>query len=662
MDLYAYHPPARKLMRLTDLESFDDPLTRSAAEKDDRQRQFLAPPEGLTEYDVSRDGKRAVLSFRGDLWVVSTDGGKEPFRLTRTRSTEAAPRFSPDGSALAYLREGQVFVQNLSNGQLSQVSELEGEEGSGGLGDFGWAPDGKRLFFTARAGGGRRLLLPNFTGRLVTAAPFPRTLPGDPPLEVRIFVAPAQGGTAKVMDPGPWGAKVYSFAAPVWSPDSRRIVHAVAHPALQQCQVLVLDADTGKATVAAEDRDEAWVATPSVAWSPDSKQVLFTSERDGWTHLYAAPAEGGAARQITRGEWDVSSERGWGRDPQWAGDFVYYASTEPGAAERHFYRIRPDGSGKQQISKDEGVHTGYVSDDGRRIAMMSSTVRTPFDLFVDGERVTNSVRAEFTQYPWPEMRFIEFSSRGDGKAVAGKMTLPPGYNPADKSRLWPAIIFIHGSGYATSILKQWGAYQEQRFVFNSHLANKGFVVFDLDYRGSSGYGRDWRTGVYLHMGGRDLDDVLGQVDYMKKLGNIDMNRIGIWGSSYGGFMTGMAMFLAADTFRAGAAFSAVNDWENYNAAYSEQRLGKPQEYPEAYRRSSPVYFSSLLKNPLLIVHGMVDNNVMFQDAVQLAEKLIHEGKQFEQAYYPEESHIFVRDETLADAFRRAADFFDRHLK
>jgi dipeptidyl aminopeptidase/acylaminoacyl peptidase len=212
------------------------------------------------------------------------------------------------------------------------------------------------------------------------------------------------------------------------------------------------------------------------------------------------------------------------------------------------------------------------------------------------------------------------------------------------------------------VLKQWGAYHELRYAFNCYLANKGYVVMDMDYRGSSGYGRDWRTGVYLHMGGPDLEDVLGAVEYLRGLGNIDMQRLGIWGSSYGGFMTNMAMFLSPDTFRAGAAFSAVNDWENYNAFYTEQRLTKPQDNPEAYRRSSPITFSGLLKNHLLTVHGIVDSNVMFQDAVQLNQKLIHEGKDFEEAFYPEEDHLFTRDESLIDAFRKAASFFDRWLQ
>src|ERR1035438_10209488 len=291
---------------------------------------------------------------------------------------------------------------------------------------------------------------------------------------------------------------------------------------------------------------------------------------------------------------------------------------------------------------------------------MMADVKNPFDLYVGGHRVTTSPRAEFAKYAWPYSRFISFPSRGDGKPVAARLFLPQGYRLEDRSqKARPAVFFIHGSGYATSVLKQWGAYQELRYVFNCSLVNKGYVVLDLDYRGSSGYGRDWRTGVFLHMGGPDLDDVLGGVDYLRGLGNIDMKRMGMWGSSYGGFMTAMAMFLSPDTFRAGASFSAVNDWENYNAYYTEQRLGKPQENPEAYRRSSPIHFSSMLKNPFLMVHGIVDNNVMFQDTVQLSEKLIHEGKDFSEIYYPEESHIFVRDETLIDAFRRATEFFDR---
>jgi dipeptidyl aminopeptidase/acylaminoacyl peptidase len=659
LDLYAYRAASKKLVRLTDLEGLDDPLNRSAAEKDDRLKANLAPPDGLRAFDVCDDGSLAVFSHRGDLWTVRTDGSAKPFRLTRTRATETSPALSPDGRRIAFARDGQVFVHEIASGQLWQVTEIEAGESGGSLGVFRWSPDGKRLLYSVRMGSGRRLLLPDFSGRLVTASPFPRSLPGDQPVETRTFVVNAEGSVPRQMEAGAWGGKSYSFSTPLWSPDSRRILHSAIHAGLKQCQITVWDADAGKAKIVSDEKDPAWVSRPDLAWSPDSKQVLFTSERDGWNHLYAVAAEGGTPRQITRGAWEVSNERGWGNEPEWAGDFIYYSSTEVDTAERHVHRVRPDGSGKERLTRSEGLHTAYANEDGRDLALMSASLAEPFELYCNGERVTRSLRPEFARYKWPEIRFFDFPSRGDGKTVRGRMTLPAGYPGSGK---WPAVIFIHGAGIATSILKQWGAYQEERFVFNSYLANRGYVVLDLDYRGSTGYGRDWRSGVLLHMGGRDLDDVLGLVDYAARPGTIDTKRIGIWGSSYGGFMTGMAMFLAPGTFRAGAAFSAVNDWENYNAFYTEQRLGKPDQHPEAYRRSSPILFSSLLKNPLLIVHGMVDNNVMFQDAVQLAEKLIREGKPFEQAYYPAENHIFVRDETLVDAFRRASEFFDRNLK
>jgi dipeptidyl aminopeptidase/acylaminoacyl peptidase len=163
------------------------------------------------------------------------------------------------------------------------------------------------------------------------------------------------------------------------------------------------------------------------------------------------------------------------------------------------------------------------------------------------------------------------------------------------------------------------------------------------------------------MGGPDLGDVLGGVDYLRGLGNIDVSRLGIWGISYGGFMTNTAMFKAPDAFQAGVAWAAVNDWENYNASYTTQRLTTPKENPEAFRRSSPINFSGNLKTHLLMLHGMVDDNVLFQDAVQLTEKLIHEGKSFEHFYYPEESHLFYRDESLRDAFRRTSEWFDRYI-
>src|SRR5581483_241851 len=174
---------------------------------------------------------------------------------------------------------------------------------------------------------------------------------------------------------------------------------------------------------------------------------------DGWSHLYKVSHTGGDPVQITRGPWEIHAEHTWGREPQWIGDWVYYSSTEVSPAERQLYRIHPDGSGKERLTQKAGLNVGVVSEDGRYTALLSSDLQHPWDLFVNGERVTTSARPEFTSYPWPETRFVSFPSLKDGKAVAAKILLPPGAQPKR-----PAILFIHGSGYATSVLKQWGAY------------------------------------------------------------------------------------------------------------------------------------------------------------------------------------------------------------
>jgi dipeptidyl aminopeptidase/acylaminoacyl peptidase len=659
LDLYSYHPERKSLTRLTDLSLFKDELLFSEAEKDERRKLYLEPPAGLGEFDVSRDGSVVAFSYRGDLFTVRSDGAAPPLRLTRTKAIETAPQLSPDARKLASVRDGQVVVQDLTNGQLWQVTDIEGPNST--LESQQWSPDGRRFAYIVRKGKLREMPLPNYSGRIVTAGMFTRTLAGDDQPEREVFVIAAEGGRPVSVNTGELKGKGY-LSAPKWSEDSSKFALRFIDSRRKKEVILVADASNGRARSVWEEQDPRWVYTSEFGWSPDSKQLFLVSEKDGWAHIYRAPVDGAEPSQVTRGRFEARPETfsfGKGFEPQWIGDYVYYPSTEDGTSERHLYRIRPDGTGKEKLSRREGINLGLVSEGSKHIAWLFADLKNPSDLYVDDSRITKRVRPEFEKYPWPETRFVSFPSRGDRKTVAAKMLLPPGYT-SDKQ--WPAVFFIHGAGIATSVLKQWGSYQELRYVYNSYLANQGYVIMDLDYRGSSGYGRDWRSEVYLHMGGHDLQDVLGGVEYLRGLGNIDMKRLGIWGVSYGGFLTNMAMFLAPDTFQAGSSWSSVNDWENYNAGYTRERLNTPHENPEAYRRSSPITFASLLKNHLLIVHGMVDDNVLFQDAVQLAEKLIQESTAFGQIYYPEENHGFVRDETWVDACRRTTEWFRQYLK
>ena len=426
--------------------------------------------------------------------------------------------------------------------------------------------------------------------------------------------------------------------------------------------VRVVDVNTGKSNVVFHQDDDRWVEVSDIGWDQSGQRLWFTSDQSGYQHLYTVSPSGEGLKQITHGDWEIHNDP-FSHSPQWIGDWIYYSSTQKSTAERQYYRVKADGSSApEQLSKETGLHVGWISEDGKTLATLKADMKKPFDLYVDGKQVTKSPQAGFEKMPWAETRFLHYPSPQDGKPVSARLLLPPGYNPDDPTaKPRPAIVYIHGSGYATSVLQQWGSYQELRFVFNNYLANRGFVVLEMDYRGSTNYGRDWRSGVYLDMGGPDLQDVLGGVEYLRSLKNIDMSHLGIWGWSYGGFMTADAMFKAPAVFKAGAAFSGVYDWANYNAGYTGERLTTPAENPEAYQRSSPIHFSNRLQNHLLLLHGIADDNVLFQEAVQLSEKLIHEGKPFEEAFYPEENHAYARDESLRDAFGRTAQFFEKYL-
>jgi dipeptidyl aminopeptidase/acylaminoacyl peptidase len=589
-DLYAYHAISKKLVRLTDLESDKDELNVSEEQRDDRLRRYLAPPPGLADFNVSSDGRRAAFSYQGDLYVAATDAATPLLRLTRTKAAESSPAFSPNGELLASMRGGQVIVQNLATGEIWQASDIAA---GGSLSSFDWSPDGKFFVCVVAKGGGRELPLPNFSGRVVTARPFNRTLAGDEPEEQSVLLVPTDGGEARPVNRGNDRAEINDLR---WSPDGKRLVLAHILPGFKTRQISIIDVATAKSRIAYEETDPRWVEYGFAGWSPDSQQIFFTSEKDAFEHLYRMSAvdEKPTPFQITRGSWEIREEPFSG-PPEWKGEWLYYSSTEEGTSQRQFYRIRPDGSGKQKLSSTPGLHTGNVTEDGQFVAMRRADETNPFDLWVNNERVTKSPQAQFFTYSWPKIQYVEFPSRGDRKPVAAKLMLPPGYNLANKSQKpRPAIVYVHGAGIATSVLQQWGSYNELRYVYNAYLANKGYLIVDVDYRGSTGYGRDWRSDVYLHLGGKDLEDILGAVDYLKSLDNVDMNRLGIWGVSYGGFMTNMALFQAPGTFKAGASWAAVNDWENYNAGYSWPEA----EYPGVESGSlSPQFAYLLLEQP-----------------------------------------------------------------
>jgi len=279
-------------------------------------------------------------------------------------------------------------------------------------------------------------------------------------------------------------------------------------------------------------------------------------------------------------------------------------------------------------------------------------------------RVTETVPSAFYTRKWSEPKFLEIPSR-DKKMIPAKIYLPIGFSSAAKTK-YPMVVFVHGAGYLQNVINGWNNYYRE-FMFNELLTQKGYVVLDIDYRGSAGYGRDWRTDVYDFLGGKDYDDHIDSIDYMVANYSVNPAKVGVYGGSYGGFMAAMLATRAPDKIAAAAALRPVFDWKNYYASspgYTAQRLGFPDKNPEAYKRSSPITYADKLERPLLILHGMSDDNVHVQDSIQMMEKLIRLGKTqyFETMLYPSENHGFVRPESWTDEYERILAFFEKHLK
>jgi dipeptidyl aminopeptidase/acylaminoacyl peptidase len=345
-------------------------------------------------------------------------------------------------------------------------------------------------------------------------------------------------------------------------------------------------------------------------------------------------------------------------------DHFRLTTNEGSPYEQHFSTMRLDGTGRTRLTSGGGAHSVAVSPDGRWLADVHSVANHPGELYLraaradaEAHRLTRSPTAEWEAGHWIAPEIVEIPA-SDGARVPARIYRPEQLGARPNGA---AVLFVHGAGYLQNVHNFWSSYYRE-YQFHHLLASKGYVVLDVDYRGSSGYGRDWRTAIYRHMGGRDLEDFVDASRWLTATMGIPGDRIGIYGGSYGGFITLMALFTRPQYFGAGAALRSVTDWAHYNHGYTARILNEPQGDTTAYRRSSPIFFADGLEDPLLIAHGMVDTNVHFQDVVRLVQRLIELGKErWELAVYPAEDHGFERPDSWTDEYRRILDLFDRWL-
>jgi dipeptidyl aminopeptidase/acylaminoacyl peptidase len=411
-------------------------------------------------------------------------------------------------------------------------------------------------------------------------------------------------------------------------------------------------------------RDEAWIGGPGIGFGRnigwiDDNTVWFQSESTGYAHLYSINIKTNERKALTTGKYEV-------QQVQLSNDkkFFYIITNEVHPGEQQFYRLTIADGKKERITTMTGANQVTVSPDEKYLAVLYSYSTKPWELYLQEnkpggkiEQITNKAQSdEFKSYSWKDPEVITFAA-SDGAQVYARI-----YKPANPDPNKPAVLFVHGAGYLQNAHKWWSSYFRE-YMFNNMLADNGYYVMDVDYRGSAGYGRDWRTGIYRFMGGKDLSDHVDAVNYLVKTYGVNPQHIGLYGGSYGGFITLMAMFNDPDVFAAGAALRPVTDWANYNHGYTANILNEPFNDSLAYRKSSPYYYANGLKGHLLICHGMVDVNVHYQDAVKLTQRLIELGKDnWELASYPMEDHGFVEPSSWTDEYKRIFKLFENVLK
>ncbi|MEN7342697.1 MAG: prolyl oligopeptidase family serine peptidase [Pseudomonadota bacterium] len=456
-------------------------------------------------------------------------------------------------------------------------------------------------------------------------------------------------------------ARTVQVGGAAWSPDGSRVaiqLHAVDN---KDRWLVTVDADA-EMTLEHRLTDPAWVnyAHNDFGWFADSRELWLLSEESGYSHLYRKKIGARKARALTEGRF-VVSDVALGA----SGTHLYFRANADVTSVYEIYRVARTGGGIEKLTTLGGVNHFRVSPDESTLLVIHSEFARHEDLFAvdigtpdSAQRLTDSVSSEFKSIDWVIPQIVKVPSSNVDRDIYSKLYLPADY---DGSRAYPVVMFVHGAGYTQNAHAGW-PYYFREFMFHTLLAQQDVIVIDMDYRASKGYGRDWRTAIYRNMGRPELADFVDGIDWLDENYNIDRDKLGIYGGSYGGFMTFMAMFLEPDLFAAGAALRPVADWAHYNHGYTSNILNTPLVDPVAYERSSPIHYVEGLANPLLIAAGMQDDNVFFQDSVLMVQRLLELQKpDFEIALYPLDPHGFTHADSWLDEYRRIYKLFDRHV-
>jgi dipeptidyl-peptidase-4 len=637
-------------------------------------------PIDIEGYTWFADGSRILIFTRSErVWRRNTkgvyfiytfaDGSLQPLSTAFGFQMFAKP--SPDGTRVAFVRDHDLWMTELATGKETRLTSDGSEDIINGTFDWvyeeelglrdgwRWSPDGRKIAFWQLDQSpikDFKIIDDLSLYPTVTDIPYPKA--GEPNSIPRIGVLDVASGGVTWMDTGA-NPDIY-LARMEWAESSDELVIQRMNRHQNRIDILMAEAATGDGRVLFSETSDTWVDVDlDMTWVDGGKRFLWTSERDGYEHLYLYDRDGSLERQLTHGDWPVDAPKGVSDD-----GWVYFTAAKEGPLERQLYRVRLDGSGVERITDEPGTHdvdmapgAEYFLDAHSRngdptVVSVRDSTGSVLRTLVDNDEVRQKLAGMGLRQPEP----FTFDTP-DGVTLNGWMIKPPDFDP---DRTYPVVMYVYGGPGSQTAADAWGG---RRYLFHQLLAQEGFIVASVDNRGTGGRGRAFKNITYLHLGEYESRDQVSAARYLGALPYVDASRIGIWGWSYGGYMTLLTLERGGDVFAAGASVAPVTDWRFYDTIYAERYMQTPRENPEGYRRSAPASPENIdgLTADLLLVHGTGDDNVHFQNSVQMVHNLEEAGKQFRLMIYPNKTHSIAGTTTQVHLFTLINDFFRDRL-
>jgi dipeptidyl-peptidase-4 len=638
-------------------------------------------PFGFDSYGFSPDETKILFatetepiyrrSFKASYFIY--DLGSRQLTPLSTGGKQSYATFSPDGSKVAFTRDNNLFYVDLASKREIQITKdgefnkiINGstdwvyEEEFSFAQAFFWSPDGKKIaFYTFDESEVKEYNMQVWGTLYPVDYRFKYPKAGEKNSVVGISVYHLDNNNIVKMDVGP--EKDQYIARINWTQNPDLLSMRRMNRLQNKLEVLHAEANTGKSNVVLTEKADTYIdINDDLTYLQDGKHFIFSSELGGYKHIYLYDINGKLKKQITRGNWEVDEVVGVDEKR----GVVYFTSTEVSPMERHFYSINLNGKNKKKLSEGAGTHTINMSTDFKYYLDYYSSANVPVVVKLhegkDGKMLrvledNKALNSKLASYDISPLEFFSFKTPSEGVSLNGYMIKPSSF---EENKKYPVLMFVYGGPGSQQVKDSWTG---GNYLWYQMLAQKGYIVVCVDNRGTGGRGAEFKKVTYANLGKYETVDQIETAKYLGSLPYVDKSRIGIWGWSFGGYMTSLAMTLGADYFKTGIAVAPVTNWRFYDSIYTERYLKTPQLNASGYDDNSPVTYADRLKGKYLLIHGTGDDNVHFQNAVAMQDALIKANKQFESFYYPNRNHGIYGGNTRLHLYKMMTDFLDRNL-